>query len=50
VQEDDTDASLSARILVEEHLAYPEAIGRVLSGEYEIVGRRFVRKLEPTAD
>lgn len=42
--DDDTDATLSARILVEEHQAYPEAIGRVLSGEYEIRGRRFVRR------
>ena len=44
VLDDDTDATLSARILVEEHQAYPEAIGRVLSGEYEIRGRRFVRR------
>ena len=28
----DTEQSLSARILAEEHLAYPEAIGRFLSG------------------
>ena len=28
----DTEASLSERILVEEHAAYPEAIARVLSG------------------
>lgn len=44
VLDDDTDETLSARILVEEHKAYPEAIGRVLSGEYEIRGRRFVRR------
>jgi phosphoribosylglycinamide formyltransferase-1 len=29
----DTEESLSERILVEEHAAYPEAIRRVLSGE-----------------
>jgi len=44
VLDDDTDESLSARILVEEHKAYPEAIQRVLSGDYEIRGRRFVRR------
>jgi phosphoribosylglycinamide formyltransferase-1 len=43
VRDDDTAATLSARILVEEHKAYPEAIGRVLSGDYVIRGRRFVR-------
>jgi phosphoribosylglycinamide formyltransferase-1 len=42
----DTDDahSLSERILVEEHLAYTEAIARVASGEYAILGRRFVKK------
>jgi phosphoribosylglycinamide formyltransferase-1 len=50
VLDDDTDATLSARILVEEHHAYPDAIGRVLSGEYEIRGRRFLKKTKPTAD
>jgi phosphoribosylglycinamide formyltransferase-1 len=41
----DTDDahSLAARILVEEHLAYTEAIARVVSGEYEIRGRRYVK-------
>jgi phosphoribosylglycinamide formyltransferase 1 len=46
VLESDDAHSLAARILVEEHLAYPEAIARVTSDEYEIRGRRFVpRKL-----
>jgi phosphoribosylglycinamide formyltransferase-1 len=42
----DTDDahSLAARILVEEHLAYTEAIARVVSGEYEIRGRRYVKR------
>lgn len=44
VLDEDTAESLSARILVEEHLAYSEAIGRVASREYEIVGRRYVRR------
>ena len=33
---------LADRILEQEHLAYSEAIARVLSGKYEIVGRRYV--------
>jgi len=42
VRDDDTAESLSERILVEEHKAYPEAIRRVLSAKYRIEGRRFV--------
>jgi phosphoribosylglycinamide formyltransferase 1 len=41
---DDTAESLSARILKEEHRIYPEAIGRVLSGQYRIEGRRVIPK------
>jgi phosphoribosylglycinamide formyltransferase 1 len=44
VLETDDAHSLAERILVEEHLAYTEAIARVASGEYEIRGRRFVRR------
>ncbi len=40
--------SLAARILAEEHIAYSEAIARVVSGEYEIRGRRYVRRQEPS--
>lgn len=39
----DTDESLSTRILVEEHLLYPEAIDIVLSGGWRVEGRRFVQ-------
>jgi phosphoribosylglycinamide formyltransferase-1 len=42
VLESDDAHSLAERILAEEHIAYPEAIGRVASGDYEIRGRRFV--------
>ena len=40
----DTDDAhtLAERILAEEHQAYAEAIGRVVSGKYRVVGRRFV--------
>jgi phosphoribosylglycinamide formyltransferase 1 len=44
VEESDDAHALSARILEQEHIAYSEAINRVLSGDYEIKGRRFVRK------
>ena len=43
VLDDDTVETLSARILVEEHRLYPEAIGIVLDGHWTIEGRRFVR-------
>jgi phosphoribosylglycinamide formyltransferase 1 len=43
VEDGDTAETLSARILEQEHLAYPEAIARVLSGHYEISGRRYLR-------
>jgi phosphoribosylglycinamide formyltransferase-1 len=44
VLDSDDAHALADRILVEEHLAYSEAIARVTSGEYEIRGRRFVRR------
>jgi len=43
VLEEDDAHSLAERILVEEHIAYSEAIARVVSGEYEVRGRRYVR-------
>jgi phosphoribosylglycinamide formyltransferase 1 len=39
----DTLDTLTARILAEEHRVYPEAIGRVLDGSWQIEGRRFVQ-------
>jgi len=41
---DDDEQSLAERILEQEHIAYSEAIRMVLSGEYEISGRRYLRK------
>ncbi len=43
VLDGDTVESLSARILVEEHRVYPEAIRLVLEGGWRLDGRRFVR-------
>ena len=44
VLEDDDEHTLAARILEQEHLAYTEAIKIVLQGQFEVVGRRLVRK------
>jgi phosphoribosylglycinamide formyltransferase-1 len=44
VLDEDTAETLSARILEQEHIAYTEAIARVLSGEYHLMGRRYVRR------
>ena len=44
VHDDDTADTLAARILIEEHRIYAEAIRDVLGGEWTIEGRRFVRR------
>ena len=46
VHDDDTVETLSARILLEEHRIYPEAIARVVRGDYEIEGRRVKAKVK----
>jgi phosphoribosylglycinamide formyltransferase-1 len=43
VRDDDTEESLSTRILAEEHRIYTEAVRIVLEGKYKIVGRQVVR-------
>jgi phosphoribosylglycinamide formyltransferase-1 len=43
VRDDDTEETLSSRILAEEHRIYAEAVRIVLEGKYKIVGRRVVR-------
>jgi phosphoribosylglycinamide formyltransferase-1 len=42
VLDEDTAETLAGRILEQEHIAYTEAIARVLSGNYEIAGRRYL--------
>lgn len=42
VLDGDTAETLSARILVEEHRIYPQAIARVLAGGWRVEGRRVV--------
>ena len=44
VLDGDDAHTLAERILAEEHIAYTEAIARVSGGEYEIRGRRFVKR------
>jgi phosphoribosylglycinamide formyltransferase-1 len=44
VHDDDTIETLAARILIEEHRLYPEAIRLVLDGAWTLTGRRFVRR------
>lgn len=46
VRDDDTVETLSARILIEEHRIYPEAVQIVLDGGWALHGRRFF----PSAD
>ena len=42
VRDEDTDETLSARILAEEHRIYSEAVRLILSGNYRIEGRRVI--------
>ncbi|HKR02781.1 MAG TPA: phosphoribosylglycinamide formyltransferase [Pyrinomonadaceae bacterium] len=44
IADDDTPDTLAARILVEEHKLYCEAVSLLVNGCYEIKGRRVVRK------
>jgi phosphoribosylglycinamide formyltransferase-1 len=43
VRDDDTEETLAARILREEHRIYTEAVNLVLSGRFRIEGRRVFR-------
>jgi phosphoribosylglycinamide formyltransferase 1 len=42
VRANDTPETLSARILIEEHRLYPEAVRTLLDGGWAVQGRRFV--------
>jgi phosphoribosylglycinamide formyltransferase 1 len=46
VRDDDTVETLSARILIEEHRIYPDAISWILDGGWRVHGRRFCRNAE----
>jgi phosphoribosylglycinamide formyltransferase-1 len=43
VKDDDTDATLSERILKEEHRIYSEAVKIILAGNFKISGRRVIQ-------
>jgi phosphoribosylglycinamide formyltransferase-1 len=43
VRDDDTADLLSARILIEEHRLYPEAVRILLDRQWRLDGRRFIR-------
>jgi len=43
IYDEDTVETLTGRILIEEHYAYPEAVALVVSGAYRIFGRRVIR-------
>ena len=44
VLDSDDAHAVAERILEQEHIAYTEALGRVASGEYELRGRRYVKR------
>jgi phosphoribosylglycinamide formyltransferase-1 len=44
VHGDDTPRTLAARILLEEHQAYAEAVALVVKGDYQIEGRRVLSR------
>ena len=46
VTDDDAEDTLSARILEQEHELYAEAVALVVSGNYEIIGRRVVKRMK----
>jgi phosphoribosylglycinamide formyltransferase 1 len=43
IRDDDTVDLLSARILIEEHRLYPEAVRIILDRRWQLEGRRFIR-------
>jgi phosphoribosylglycinamide formyltransferase-1 len=45
VLDDDTEETLSARILQEEHKLYPEAVALIATGNYEVVNRHVRKKI-----
>ena len=46
VKDDDTEETLSARILEQEHKIYPEAIKMIAEGKLRLEGRRVIRAKE----
>ncbi len=44
VHDDDTNETLAARILIEEHKLYAQTVARITRGDYKIIGRRVIGK------
>jgi len=44
VRDEDTEETLAARLLQAEHKLYAEAVALIVSGDYQVVGRRVLRK------
>jgi phosphoribosylglycinamide formyltransferase-1 len=44
ILEGDDAHALAERILEQEHIAYSEAIARVISGQYKVEGRRYIKR------
>lgn len=44
VWEEDSEETLSERILEQEHLLYPKAVAQIVRGQYQVVGRRVLFK------
>ena len=44
VKDDDTEETLAARVLEQEHIIYPKAIQLYVDGKLEIVGRKVISK------
>src|SRR6187399_1402536 len=50
VLDDDTAEALAARILEEEHRAYPDALALILAGGWRVEGRRFIGRAGAAAE
>ncbi|MFL6207738.1 MAG: phosphoribosylglycinamide formyltransferase [Pyrinomonadaceae bacterium] len=50
VRDTDTVEILAARILIEEHRAYPEAVSLIASGAYKVAGRRILHQSADSAE
>jgi phosphoribosylglycinamide formyltransferase-1 len=48
VRDEDTAETLAARILIEEHRIYTEAVRLILSGQYRLEGRRLLTLANPS--
>ena len=50
ILDEDTESDIFQRLLPEQHLAYVEALRRIVSGEYQVVGKRYTRIPTPVQE